>query len=597
MKIKKRKKLWILIPVISVPVLAVSIPLIVHRYSPFYLVKIDSFEKKDLKQQLSIVDKEQRKLIIEKLNSKKIEKENEILFVGDYPNIGYDFLESYVKTAKNIDYYSPDFERFRASFLELSLSDYFYDRLYILDVYKFINIFSFYQIEPNWQKIDVVLSANYNSETGLFISPGDTHISSHLFKSLFENSKTLFHKYYNPEKIKKFFKNFNFAFADSERFEISLSDDYSLMLIASYLDESERNKLFDSKNIKSWIQGLDEKFFASKIVNDRANFGRRFSFVSTLKPIVKSYYSNFLVEKDIEKEIEYFLNLKSYLRKDYLLSWHNPNLFKNNKNLFETAKEVFKNFLTNQKITGTISLKNLALSYILFSGLDEQLNQTKIHNHVVDRIKVFETSLTTQEFIRSESEQLYYLSFLLANYFKNNLNDLIRLVNVLNKKIETSTSISYIWTIIKSLMLFQEKEATLKVGSSSYRTIYNSLKRLSSVDHKLYFEEMLTWIEIDKAFDFKVFSDDFYKKLVENLKNNDIGFKKVSSTSDYSLKTSLLIFNITKKYFSDNKELLELVIQSNKKLLEKVKSDNFQSLITIEDIYSYFSLEQLLSGN
>lgn len=119
-------------------------------------------------------------------------------------------------------------------------------------------------------------------------------------------------------------------------------------------------------------------------------------------------------------------------------------------------------------------------------------------------------------------------------------------------------------------------------------------KSLSKYNNDLFFKEMMYWFEIDKILNLQILTDDFLKKIIEKLKNDNGGFLHFSNSTTYSLSSTYLVASIVKNYFSENKEIVNLVTQNSKKLIENIENNDFEKLTKIEDIYYFFSLKKLI---
>lgn len=207
---------------------------------------------------------------------------------------------------------------------------------------------------------------------------------------------------------------------------------------------------------------------------------------------------------------------------------------------------------------------------------------------------MLENSIPKGEFIKDEAVHLYYLSLIMINYFKEDSKNLEKLIDLISIKLETENSISSIWYLVRALLLLKEHYSDLKITANAYSNIYSIIKFLSQYKNNLFFDQMVYWFDLDKILNLGILTTDFYKKIVNELINKDGGFRQTSTSTSYSLRSTFLILSITKKYFSEEKELLNLVEENSKKNIENVNKNFLEDLVSIEDFYNYFVLKKML---
>lgn len=144
----------------------ISVPIVLYQnFYPYYLPNIKSLEINNFKEKTTSLSSDQINKIQKTTDSKKIEKENEIMFVGDYADVPFDSLNGLTYVADKLGIKdNKDWDRFKPPLVELSLSENFYKHLNLTDVYRFINIFKYFGIEPNWTKIEEIIKSQYDKE-------------------------------------------------------------------------------------------------------------------------------------------------------------------------------------------------------------------------------------------------------------------------------------------------------------------------------------------------------------------------------------------------------------------------------------------------
>lgn len=451
---KKKIKWKIFVGVVigaSLLSLTISIPIIIFSKSNDYTItKALNLYPIDLKNNLDFLDKNKKESFIKIIDQKKIEKNNEIQFIGDVPSLEYETLGDIVVATNLLNIENENLNLLKPSIVELNNSADFFSKQEISNIFDLINIFSYYDLKIDWKEMDKFLEKHYLDEIGFFYIDnhvkiiGNLSTSYNLINSLSKYSPELFKKYFNPEKIKAFFMNMDFSSPESNSQDYFPSKEINFLKIASFLDEKDIFDLINKKNLSNWILDWDKKISTQQTKFDIKKARDIMFFIKPLKVFGKDLYNDLSTKRELDKNISNLVSLNQWGANFIIDSALTYDIdFLNSNNLLPIIMQGISDITNDENATYKIDLKNFFLAYTILSNLDIQLDKNKVLNHLIDRVVLLDNTSKENTLDNYEIINLYYLTLISANYFKSEFSEYYKLIlNIVSKQLSIETSAS-----------------------------------------------------------------------------------------------------------------------------------------------------------